>query len=142
MKAVSTDSRTKERLRSQGVDRARSASAPRTAVFTGTVSVQVNVDRSPHQERAERHGDVSALPSFFCLAGGDDMDGRLLTIKEASEKYGVSDFTLRKRIKAGHLSVYVAPLDTRGRLLDPAELDAYTTPRLLVASRDREGAPA
>lgn len=70
------------------------------------------------------------------------MSERLLTIKQATEKYGVSDFTLRRRIAAGELTVYTDALDRRARLLDPAELDAYAKPRPLVASCDREGVPA
>jgi len=70
------------------------------------------------------------------------MSDRLLTIKEACERFGVSDFTLRRRIAAGELTVYTGALDRRARLLDPDELTRYAQPRPLAVSRDREGVPA
>jgi len=70
------------------------------------------------------------------------MGDRLLTITEACERFNVSDFTLRRRIAAGELTVYTGALDRRARLLDPDELTDYAKPRPLSASRDREGMPA
>jgi len=70
------------------------------------------------------------------------MRDRLLTIREASKAFNVSDFTLRRRIAAGELTVYTAPLDRRARLLDAGELARYAAPRPLSAPRVQEEVPA
>ncbi len=66
------------------------------------------------------------------------MTDRLLTIKEACERFNVSDFTLRRRIENGELSVYVGALDRRARLVDPDEIRAYAAPRPLTTAATRE----
>lgn len=65
------------------------------------------------------------------------MTDRLLTIAQACEQFRVSDFTLRKRIKAGELSVFVGALDRRARLVDPEEIRAYAEPRPLAVASAR-----
>ena len=70
------------------------------------------------------------------------MGDRLLTIREATKAFGVSDFTLRRRIAAGELTTFVNPLDRRARLLDAAELERYAAPRRLPMPPPREEVPA
>ena len=66
----------------------------------------------------------------------------LVTIKQACEQFGVSDFTLRKWIRSGELMAFVNPLDRRARLLDVDELTRYAAPRRLPTPTPREEVPA
>ena len=70
------------------------------------------------------------------------MRDRLLTIREATKAFGVSDFTLRRRIAAGELSTFVDPFDRRARLLDADEVARYAAPRRQPAPLRREEVPA
>ncbi len=61
--------------------------------------------------------------------------GRLLTIKAASERFAVSDFTIRQRIRAGEIQAFANPFDRRACLLDADELARYGEPRPRPAPR-------
>ena len=58
-----------------------------------------------------------------------DRTGEYLTLNEAAKRLGISAFTVRGRIAAGELAVWVDPLDRRRRLLRRRDLDRYARPR-------------
>jgi len=58
-----------------------------------------------------------------------DRSGEYLAFNEAAKLLNVSGFTLRGRIAAGELTVWVDPLDRRRRLLRRRDLDRYARPR-------------
>ena len=54
-----------------------------------------------------------------------------LPLTEAAKRLGISEFTMRRRIAAGELSVWTDPLNRRRRLLRRRDLDRYAKPRRL-----------
>ncbi len=58
-----------------------------------------------------------------------DQTGEFLPMNEAAKRLGISEFTIRGRIAAGELAVWVDPLDRRRRLLRRRDLDRYARPR-------------
>ena len=65
-----------------------------------------------------------------------------VTIGEAARRLGTTGFTLRSRIRAGELPVYVNPLDRRGRLLAVHDLERYAAPRPIAPRREEVLQPA
>jgi hypothetical protein len=53
----------------------------------------------------------------------------LLTYEQAAKRFCVSVDVLRRRARAGELSVYIDSRDRRRRLVAPADLDALFHPR-------------
>jgi len=58
-----------------------------------------------------------------------DRTGEYLPLNEAAKRLGISGFTIRRRIAAGELAVWVDPLDRRRRLIRRRDLDRYAKPR-------------
>ena len=55
-----------------------------------------------------------------------------VTFLEAARLVGVTDRTLRRRVRAGDLTAFLNPLDRRERLVRLADLRTYATPQPLV----------
>ncbi len=66
----------------------------------------------------------------------------MVTLKEACSMFGVSDLTLRRRIRAGEITVHTTALDRRRRLVDLAELGRYAEPRPLAPTQRNEEGPS
>ena len=64
----------------------------------------------------------------------------LIRFSDAAERLGISENTLRKRIREEGITVYLNPRDKRERLLDWSELEAKFQLRPL--RRDDEGKAA
>lgn len=71
---------------------------------------------------------------------------RLIPLKTARERLGVSKVTMARLVKEGRFTVYQNPLDRRQKLVDEAELDAALRPTPLAPNRtevatepDRDG---
>jgi len=67
---------------------------------------------------------------------------RYVTHSEACAILGVSPPSLRRRVAAGHLRLFVDPSDLRVRLIDQRELEEFMTPRPLGGDRPKAGGVA
>jgi excisionase family DNA binding protein len=56
----------------------------------------------------------------------------LLTLEQAAQRYGVSVDTLRRRVVAGELPVFVDGRDRRRRLVSVTDLELVFRPRLVT----------
>lgn len=57
------------------------------------------------------------------------MDSEFVTMREAQEILGVSNFTMWQLVKRGDLTAYQSATDRRKKLVRRSELDALRTPR-------------
>ena len=64
-----------------------------------------------------------------------------VSITEAAKKLGISDFTMRSRVRAGELPVFENPLDRRRKLIPVSALEDYARLRP-AAPRSEESAPS
>ena len=55
----------------------------------------------------------------------------LIPLKEAAKRLGVSKVTMARLVREGRFAVYENPLDRRQKLVDAAEVEAATRPRLI-----------
>ena len=55
----------------------------------------------------------------------------LIPLNEAARRLGVSKVTMARLVREGRFAVYENPLDRRQKLVDAAEVEATTRPRLL-----------
>jgi hypothetical protein len=62
---------------------------------------------------------------------------RLIPLKTARERLGVSKVTMARLVKEGRFTVYHNPLDRRQKLVDEAELDAAVRPIPLEPNRTK-----
>ena len=53
----------------------------------------------------------------------------LITVGDARERLGVSNHTIARLIREGHLTTYDNPLDRRQKLVDEAEVEALAQRR-------------
>ena len=59
------------------------------------------------------------------------VEQELIPLKEAARRLGVSKVTMARLVKEGRFAVYENPLDRRQKLVNPADLDAATRPRVI-----------
>ncbi len=57
----------------------------------------------------------------------------LITVTFAARRLGMSEPTLRRRVREGLLTVYADPCDRRRKLVRIAEVDLLTMPQRLIA---------
>ncbi len=57
----------------------------------------------------------------------------LITVTFAARRLGMSEPTLRRRVREGLLTVYADPCDRRSRLVRIAEVDVLAMPQRLIA---------
>ncbi len=55
-------------------------------------------------------------------------DRRLIQLTEAARRLGVSNTTMRRLVREGHVRTYSNPLDKRQKLVDPAEIERLRQP--------------
>ena len=55
---------------------------------------------------------------------------KLITVREARERLGISRVTMARLLKDGRFTVYKNQLDMREKLIDEAELEELRKPRL------------
>ena len=55
---------------------------------------------------------------------------KLITVREARERLGISRVTMARLLKEGRFTVYKNQLDMREKLIDEAELEELRKPRL------------
>lgn len=53
----------------------------------------------------------------------------LITLREARERLGISRVTMTKLVKAGRFTVYANPVDAREKLVEVAEVEAFSRPQ-------------
>ena len=64
--------------------------------------------------------------------------GEMVRLNEAAKQLGISENTLRKRLRDGGVPVYINPQDNREKLVDLEELrSAVMQPRPTVIGRTR-----
>lgn len=64
------------------------------------------------------------------------MDGEYVTMREAQEILGVSNFTMWQLVKRGELIAYQSGADRRKKLVRRADLEALRAPRPIDAGED------
>ena len=63
------------------------------------------------------------------------MDDEYVTMREAQEILGVSNFTIWQMVRDGRLPAYRSEVDRRKKLIRRADLDALRPPRPLDEAR-------
>ena len=63
----------------------------------------------------------------------------LIPLNEAARRLGVSKVTMARLVREGRFAVYENPLDRRQKLVDAAEVEAATRPRLIAPRGDGGG---
>lgn len=58
-------------------------------------------------------------------------DQRLISLKEARERLGISKVTMARLVKERRFKVYENPLDRRQKLVDPVELTNAVRPHVV-----------
>lgn len=59
----------------------------------------------------------------------DEETPRLITIREARERLGISRVTMARLVKEGHFTIYDNPLDKREKLIPEAEVERVRRPQ-------------
>lgn len=61
---------------------------------------------------------------------------RLIPLKEAQRRLGISKMTMARLVREGHFQIYLNPLDRRQKLVDVSEIVTFSQPQPARPERD------
>jgi excisionase family DNA binding protein len=68
------------------------------------------------------------------------MDGEFVTMREAQEILGVSNFTMWRMVRDGELTAYQSATDKRKKLIRRADLEALLRPQPIPSGEAKKAA--